>query len=88
MKKKISIIFILVLTVLFGWNYYNTIKGKSMVGAEVTPNDDISEVNIEHSNRKEEVVEYIQLQSNEVNIPILMYHSISDADSNNATINV
>lgn len=83
MKKKISIIFILVLTVLFGWNYYNTIKGKSMVGAEVTPNDDISEVNIEHSNRKEEVVEYIQLQSNEVNIPILMYHSISDADSNN-----
>ena len=47
MKKKISIIFILVLTVLFGWNYYNTIKGKSMVGAEVTPNDDISEVNID-----------------------------------------
>ena len=32
MKKKISIIFILVLTVLFGWNYYNTIKGKIMVG--------------------------------------------------------
>ena len=83
MKKKISIIFILVLTVLFGWNYYNTIKGKIMVGAEVTPNDDISEVNIDYSNRKEEAVEYIQLKSNEVNIPILMYHSISDVDSNN-----
>ena len=40
-------------------------------------------MNIDYSNRKEEAVEYIQLKSNEVNIPILMYYSISDVDSNN-----
>lgn len=62
----------------------NNSEDQQIDNKNVDNNDeDVDKINEEGNEKEEKVVEYINIEPNEVRIPILMYHSISDADSNN-----
>ncbi|WP_291651816.1 polysaccharide deacetylase family protein [Clostridium sp.] len=89
MKKTLKLIAILFIILIIGFG------GKFILDSRAQPtNTDIpsKESDIDISNKedesqkenvKEEEINYLTLDVNEVKIPILMYHSISDSDPNN-----
>lgn len=92
---KIISALIIVLVIIFGGKYiienYFKNSGKEVQNGK---DDKISEINKEEEsekeqneeikeNDKEDKTNYLTLNINDVRIPILMYHSISDSDPNN-----
>lgn len=92
---KIISALIIVLVIIFGGKYiienYFKNSGKEVQNEK---DDKISEINKEEEsekeqneeikeNDKEDKTNYLTLNINDVRIPILMYHSISDSDPNN-----
>ncbi|MGG7143530.1 polysaccharide deacetylase family protein [Clostridium nigeriense] len=85
------IVFIICLLAFVGKDFYNNIgthveenntdKNKIIENNEDNNADKLNEENVE-----EKKDDYITLDINEVRIPILMYHSISDLDPNNSLL--
>lgn len=86
MKKgliAITIVFLLVGIAGAGYYFYNEYQNK---------NDSTKESNSSSTSqqkeepKKDDNIKYITMDPSEVEIPILMYHSISDADPNNSLL--
>ena len=92
---KVLLIIGLVILIAFGgkyiYDYKNSSNNKDVISNEVSSNDVITDN--KNDNKESDILkdiseeekerDYITLDINSVRIPILMYHSISDADPNN-----
>ena len=91
MKKifRILTILILILTIAFGGKLIKESKLSNVNNENITNEENEvqkQEEIQEQEEKKEDKVNYLTLDVNEVKIPILMYHSISDSDPNNTLL--
>lgn len=94
MKKKLTSIILLLLIIFLGIFFYN--KSNAKKETVVTYNKvsiDIQSIQIQEIQKEKkfyrknkENIEYINISTEEVRVPILMYHSISDDDPNNSLL--
>ncbi|MDV4152483.1 polysaccharide deacetylase family protein [Clostridium sp. AL.422] len=87
---RVSLVIILFVIIFFGGKYIydNKFKSQDMedannIIAEDSGDNEDEEMDIQEDTLEEKDDNYITLDKNSVRIPILMYHSISDADPNN-----
>lgn len=97
MKKILKVITILfiILIIGFGWKFIldsksqsanNDIQNKENDADISNQEEEPQKEEIKEEEKKEEEINYLTLDVNDVKIPILMYHSISDSDPNNTLL--